>query len=492
MQKESDHRAYMVGVARPTLGQSGQEAKSRRLGNQHPNEGAGTGLRVVGTQPPERDLPIKVGDEESQQAPWASGDQGGGQILMAEGFADHQAEQALGDWAAGGGQEGMGDGGKHLLGRQIDHRFGGRDRAQNRRLFAQHGLEQGFLGGEIPVDEGRGLEPGSPRDTFDRGPAEALSRELLEGGGENQRSATGLISRIGPIRLIRPIIAHETRPLIKQSIKYTILRLDSFGQGVEECTRGNHDLWGVFGWHRATIRSRLVLVWPSFSYPRGYSEAWMAPLQSGTLTLQDERNVHARLLACDPVAPSDLAMAYFEPLTAWLEALYPRLHPHECATAAEDAIMAVIKNPQSYKPERQQRESLLGYLRMSAKARLSNLLRTERRHSARRADLDAVALSPVMGKYLGDEDADPARIVERREEEFAAPAPPPLPDSLRATLSPVEIEMLRLMDVKERRTIVFARLLEIADRPVAEQRREVKRAKDRLHKRRLRARNNHD
>ena len=218
----------------------------------------------------------------------------------------------------------------------------------------------------------------------------------------------------------------------------------------------------------------------------------MAPLQSGTLTLPDGRNVHARLLAGDPVAPSDLAMTYFEPLTAWLEALYPRLHPHECATAAGDAILAVIKNPQSYKPERQRRESLLGYLRMSAKARLGNLQRAERRHSTRRASLDAVALSPVMGKYLGDEDADPARIVEHQEEESAAPAPAPLPDSLRTTLSSVEIEVLRLMDMKERRTIVFARLLGIVDQPVAEQRRAVKRAKDRLHKRRRRAGDAHD
>ena len=218
----------------------------------------------------------------------------------------------------------------------------------------------------------------------------------------------------------------------------------------------------------------------------------MTPLQLGTLSLPDGRDLHARLLAYDPVAPSDLAMAYFEPLTAWLEALYPRLYPHECATAAGDAIMALIKNPQSYKPERQRRESLLSYLRMSATAKLSNLLRAERRHGNRRANLDAVALSPVMGKYLGDEDADPARIVERREEESAASTPPPLPDSLRATLSPVEIEMLRLMDLKERKTIVFARLLGIADQPVAEQRRAVKRAKDRLHKRRQRAGTDHD
>ncbi|HVA92676.1 MAG TPA: hypothetical protein VNL71_22880 [Chloroflexota bacterium] len=217
----------------------------------------------------------------------------------------------------------------------------------------------------------------------------------------------------------------------------------------------------------------------------------MTPLQSGTLSLLDERDLYARLLADDPVAPSDLAMAYFEPLTAWLEARYPRLHPHECATAAGEAIMALIKNPRSYKPDRQQRESLLSYLRMSAKAKLSNLLRAERRHGDRRADLDAVALSPVMGKYLGDENADPARIVERQEEESTALTPPPLPDSLRATLSPVEIEMLRLMTLKERKTIVFARLLGIADRPVAEQRREVKRAKDRLHKRRRRAGDHH-
>lgn len=201
----------------------------------------------------------------------------------------------------------------------------------------------------------------------------------------------------------------------------------------------------------------------------------------------DEQDLHARLLADDPTAPADLADAYLEPLAAWLEVRYPKLHPHDCTTAAEDAIMSLIKNPSSYRPERQQRASLLAYLRMSATAKLSNVQRAERRHSSRRANLEVVELSPTMGKYLWDEEADPARIAERREAVADLQAPVPLP----AGLSPQEEQVLQLMDEKERRTAVFARVLGLEHLPQAEQQQEVKRVKDRLHKRRLRAGDHH-
>lgn len=189
--------------------------------------------------------------------------------------------------------------------------------------------------------------------------------------------------------------------------------------------------------------------------------------------------LHARLLAGDPVAPADLAEAYFDPLAAWLQRQNPRVtDPHLCTIAAGEAIIALIKSPRSYDPARR---SLEGYLRMSAQGDLRNLLRTERRHGLRRASLDAVELSPVAGKYLWDVEGDPARIMEREAEVAAIPSPE-LPG-----LTPQEEQVLALMRQGERRTRAYARVLGLDQLAAPEQRRGVKRVKDRLQKRLTRA-----
>ena len=196
------------------------------------------------------------------------------------------------------------------------------------------------------------------------------------------------------------------------------------------------------------------------------------------------RALHARLLAGDPVAPADPAEAYLDPLATWLARQNPGVtDPHLCTVAAGEAIIALIAAPGSYDPTRR---SLAGYLRMSAQGDLRNLLRTERRHAARRASLEAVELSPRAGKELWDVESDPARIVERaiveREAELTVDSLPSLPG-----LTPQETAVLALLRQGERRTIAYARLLGLDRLPVAEQRREVKRVKDRLQKRLMRA-----
>lgn len=188
--------------------------------------------------------------------------------------------------------------------------------------------------------------------------------------------------------------------------------------------------------------------------------------------------------ASDPTATSDFAVAFFEPLADWLIKHNPRAHPHDCETAAEDTILAVIKNPASYQPERQ---TLVAYLRMSAKRDLLNIQRSEERHRGRRANLEAVELSPKLGKYLQDRDADPAVVVERREALAAALRGRAPPAAMLAGLTARELRVFELMQTGERRTSVYAHALGIEEWPPEEQRREVKRVKDRLAKRNERA-----
>ena len=199
----------------------------------------------------------------------------------------------------------------------------------------------------------------------------------------------------------------------------------------------------------------------------------------GPLSRDEGQALHERLLAGDPTAPADLALTYLDRVADWLIRRNPRVAAEDCVTATIDALLALIKDPATYHPGRQ---TLEVYLRLSASGDLKNLLRRERRHSSRRADWEAVELSPVVGKYLWDEGGDPARIVERHEE-----APPPTPQRSPVALSPAEERALTLLDAGERKTEVYAAALGVADLPPAQQRREVKRGKDRLKKRRERA-----
>lgn len=190
-----------------------------------------------------------------------------------------------------------------------------------------------------------------------------------------------------------------------------------------------------------------------------------------------------RLLAGDPTAPFDLAVAYLDPLAGWLERRFPDADPHDCTAAAEDAIMSLAKNPRSYRPELG--TTLDGYLRMAATGDLKNLQAKERRHQLRQVSLDRndVELSPDHGKYLVDELADPARIVEDAESSAERVARSALPAKAREQSSPMEARVWALMQQGAYKTAEIAPVLGIEDWPPIEQRREVKRVKDRLKKR---------
>lgn len=197
---------------------------------------------------------------------------------------------------------------------------------------------------------------------------------------------------------------------------------------------------------------------------------------------EQAREIHARLVADDPVASAELANAFLDPLAAWVERNNPRIDPHICVTAAEDAILSLIKNPKSYDPSRQ---ALAVYLRLSAKGDLKNALRSESRYRQRRTDLSAVELSATDRKSL-QERTDPALVAERRaaeEEMEEVLAPRPVPESVRANLSRDEAEVLELMRDGERKTAAFANALKITHLAPQVQRQEVKRIKDRINRR---------
>lgn len=160
------------------------------------------------------------------------------------------------------------------------------------------------------------------------------------------------------------------------------------------------------------------------------------------------RTLHARLVAGDRIASSEIALRYLPLLVAFLARKYPSIDEHLREEAAGDAILALIGNPASYDPARM---DLLPYLRMSAAGDLLNAIRGEARHSRRRANLEAVELSAGSGNYAWDGYADPERIaVDREAEREMALKRKETPASVQQSLTEVEASVLALMREGER------------------------------------------
>jgi RNA polymerase sigma-70 factor (ECF subfamily) len=193
-------------------------------------------------------------------------------------------------------------------------------------------------------------------------------------------------------------------------------------------------------------------------------------------TQQEAIALHQRLVAQDPTAANDLAEAYLKPLVVWLGETEPSTSEDVRLEAAGDAILALIRKPESYSPNRQ---TLEVYLRMSARGDLRNLLGKERRRNKGRVPLLRVELSPDAGKYLGrnDDPALPLRLAEEKQNVVST-----IPDSVRQRLSATDLRALELMLQKERRTATYAELYGLLHLPAEEQERAVKRHKDRLKK----------
>lgn len=180
-----------------------------------------------------------------------------------------------------------------------------------------------------------------------------------------------------------------------------------------------------------------------------------------------------RLLDGDPVASADLAGAYLPLLTCdigWARGTGRSLDQHIVETAAQDAVLGLIANPRQYDPTRM---PLLNYLRMSARGDLKNALAREARHARRSAPLESVDFWLAAGNSDGEDDRVelPGGL---SAEAFwrAADADLVRPEDRKAARMMFEDEI--------RETEPFARLYNLDHLPPTEQRREVKRQKDRI------------
>jgi RNA polymerase sigma-70 factor, ECF subfamily len=201
----------------------------------------------------------------------------------------------------------------------------------------------------------------------------------------------------------------------------------------------------------------------------------------GDPDLDRERDLHRRLLAGDPVAPSELAETYLERLVARLRPRFWWLDPHLVESAAGDSIMNLAEHPERYDPER---AGLLAYLYMDAAGDLLNVYKSGQRSAGREVPLEAVELGRRARKLSREEIDDPLEQLLRAEG-----TDPGWFKATYAELDERERAVVDLMIDGERSTVACARVIGVEHLPRDEQEREVKRWKDRLVKRLRRRRN---
>ncbi|HXG36822.1 MAG TPA: sigma factor [Dehalococcoidia bacterium] len=188
--------------------------------------------------------------------------------------------------------------------------------------------------------------------------------------------------------------------------------------------------------------------------------------------------VHQRLLQGDPTAPAEVIIAYLEPLIRRLRRRFPDVADETIIhDAATDALFQYVQSPGRFDPTK---SSLTSYLTMAARGDVLNALARERRRATRQVPLETVAEAALARNTLQES--------EDSSESMAAS--PLLQVILQEVSDPADRELLKMILTGERKTAPYARALGITDQSEAEQRKIVKRHKDRLKKRlrRLRVR----
>jgi glycerol-3-phosphate cytidylyltransferase-like family protein len=186
--------------------------------------------------------------------------------------------------------------------------------------------------------------------------------------------------------------------------------------------------------------------------------------------------IYRRLISDEPDAPVDLVELCLDPLIRVLQLRYPTLpDPDWASDIATDTLLSFAQDPYRYIPER---GHLWSYLILDASRNLQNLIQKEERRRRRLISLNSVDLVSLDRNINVEEE-----VLERLVPTFFAGQYDvnQIYEQLRREITdPRDWQVLRLLSTGERRTQVFAEVLGIAHLPADEQRKQVKRVKDRL------------
>jgi len=181
--------------------------------------------------------------------------------------------------------------------------------------------------------------------------------------------------------------------------------------------------------------------------------------------------LHRRLCLGDRTASDETISLLLSPLVQNLAPKFPHIDDHTIRDGVIDALLEYCTRPNRFDEGRG--IPLDRFLQHASWRNVVNALRAEARRKAREERAEhaytrsAVELDPAAGNLLQEE-------VARRQREQG--------ELLRLLQNPKDQQILALQLQGERRTEAFAEILGISHLPMEAQRREVKRAKDRIDK----------
>ncbi len=186
-----------------------------------------------------------------------------------------------------------------------------------------------------------------------------------------------------------------------------------------------------------------------------------------------ELAIDQRLRAGDPVAPVDLAEACFQPLIRWLRRAFPGVDdPMFYDDAATEAILNYAERPAIFDASR---NSLSGFLRMSAAGDLRNCLSRQRRVRNYEVPVE-------ISDDGGNTKEEPFRRFEWNDEEELLVRridSARLVDDFLGEVSPDERDAVKLLLCGERAPDDYIDALQLHGLTADEQKLAVKRFKDR-------------
>jgi RNA polymerase sigma-70 factor (ECF subfamily) len=182
--------------------------------------------------------------------------------------------------------------------------------------------------------------------------------------------------------------------------------------------------------------------------------------------------LHGRLLAGDRTASEEVMRLLHALLIQEVSTQFRHTDQHIIWDGVIDAVLDYCARPQQFDAERG--ISLKRFLRLAARRNIVNILRGEQRRKVREEvaghawAVSSVELDPAAGNLLQQEEA-----TQRQRQQVAL---------TQALQNPNDQQLLALRLQGIRRTEAFAEVLGITHLPIEAQRREVKRAKDRIDK----------
>ena len=182
--------------------------------------------------------------------------------------------------------------------------------------------------------------------------------------------------------------------------------------------------------------------------------------------------LHTRLMDGDRIASEEVVCLLLISLSNELARKFPNTDKHLVFDGVTDALVEYCTGPKKFDPSRG--VPLDRFLALAAWRNVANSVRGEKRRKLR----ELKALTAVPDEELVELDVTAGNMLQDQEKDRQHQAA----QLLRMIGNPVDKKILKLRLAGERRTEEFARIMTISYLPKDSQRREVKRAKDRIDK----------